>query len=147
MKFMDYITLNNGVQMPQEGYGVFQITDPDECRRCVTDALACGYRLIDTASAYMNEEGVGAAIKASGIPREEIFVTTKLWVQDASFDGAKRAVEASLKKLGLDYLDLYLIHHPDEAQFKKGLCLIRNTICRHGLSYCLALFIQNDFWI
>ena len=74
MKFMDYITLNNGVQMPQEGYGVFRITD----------ALACGYRLIDTASAYMNEEGVGAAIKASGIPREEIFVTTKLWVQDAS---------------------------------------------------------------
>ena len=84
MKYMDYITLNNGVQMPQEGYGVFQITDPDECRRCVTDALACGYRLIDTASAYMNEEGGGAAIKASGIPREEIFVTTKLWVQDAS---------------------------------------------------------------
>ncbi len=89
---MDYITLNNGVQMPQEGYGVFQITDPDECRRCVTDALTCGYRLIDTAFAYMNEEGGGTAIKASGIPREEIFVTTKLWVQDASFDGAKRAV-------------------------------------------------------
>ncbi|MBO5146435.1 MAG: aldo/keto reductase [Lachnospiraceae bacterium] len=108
---MEYMTLDNGVTMPQEGYGVFQIP-PDECERCVTDALSVGYRLIDTASAYGNEEGVGAAVRKSGIPREELFITTKLWVQDTSYEGAKRAAEASMKRLGLDYLDLYLIHQP-----------------------------------
>ena len=108
---MEYITLDNGVRMPQEGYGVFQIP-PEECERCVSDALSVGYRLIDTASAYGNEEGVGAAVRKSGISREELFITTKLWVQDAGYEGAKRAVEASMKRLGLDYLDLYLIHQP-----------------------------------
>lgn len=108
---MEYITLDNGVRMPQEGYGVFQIP-PEECERCVTDALSVGYRLIDTAASYGNEEGVGTAVRKSGIPREELFITTKLWVQDASYEGAKRAAGASMKRLGLDYLDLYLIHQP-----------------------------------
>ena len=108
---MNMIKLNNGVEMPQEGYGVFQVPAED-CERCVTDALSVGYRLIDTAAAYVNEEGVGAAIRKSGIPREELFITTKLWVQDASYEGAKRAFQTSLDKLGLGYLDLYLIHQP-----------------------------------
>lgn len=96
---MEYITLDNGVRMPQEGYGVFQIP-PEECERCVGDALSAGYRLIDTASAYGNEEGVGAAVRKSGIPREELFITTKLWVQDTSYEGAKKAAAASMKRLG-----------------------------------------------
>lgn len=108
---MEYITLDNGVKMPQEGYGVFQLP-PEECQRCVSDALSVGYRLIDTASAYGNEEGIGAAIRTSGIPREELFITTKLWVQDTSYEWAKKAAEASMKRLGVDYLDLYLIHQP-----------------------------------
>lgn len=98
--------------MPLEGYGVFQITDPAECEKVVLEAIATGYRLIDTAAAYMNEEGVGRAIKACGVPREELFVTSKLWVQDASYEGAKQAIQTSLNNLGLDYIDLYLIHQP-----------------------------------
>ena len=109
---MDYVTLNNGVKMPLEGYGVFQVTDPAECEKVVLEAISAGYRLIDTAAAYMNEEGVGRAIKACGVPREELFITSKLWVQDASYEGAKQAIQTSLDKLGLDYLDLYLIHQP-----------------------------------
>ena len=108
---MNTVKLNNGVEMPQEGYGVFQVP-AEECERCVSDALSVGYRLIDTAAAYVNEEGVGAAIQKSGIPREELFITTKLWVQDTSYAGAKQAFQTSLDKLGLDYLDLYLIHQP-----------------------------------
>lgn len=108
---MNYITLNNGVEMPQEGYGVFQIP-PEKCERCVSEALSLGYRLIDTASSYQNEEAVGAAVRKSGIPRKELFITTKLWVQDSGYEGTKKAVESSLKKLGLNYLDLYLIHQP-----------------------------------
>ncbi len=108
---MQLIKLNNDLEMPVEGYGVFQVT-PEETERCVLDALAAGYRSIDTAAAYMNEEAVGAALKKSGIPREELFITTKLWVQDQGYDSAKQAVETSLEKLGLDYLDLYLIHQP-----------------------------------
>lgn len=108
---MEYITLNNGVTMPKEGYGVFQIP-PEECERCVSDALSVGYRLIDTASSYGNEKGVGDAVRKSGIPREELFITTKLWVQDTSYEGAKKAAMDSMKRLGLDYLDLYLIHQP-----------------------------------
>lgn len=108
---MEYITLENGVKMPQEGYGVFQIP-PEECERCVSDALSVGYRLVDTASAYGNEESVGAAVRKSGIPREELFITTKLWVQDTNYEETKRAAEASMKRLGVDYLDLYLIHQP-----------------------------------
>lgn len=109
---MENITLNNGIKMPLEGFGVFQVSDSKECEQAVLDAISSGYRLIDTAAAYMNEEAVGNALKKCGVPRSELFITTKLWVQDASYDGAKRAFEASLKKLGLDYLDLYLIHQP-----------------------------------
>ena len=109
---MDYITLNNGVRMPQLGFGVYQIPDAAECQRAVEDALSVGYRLLDTAASYGNEEAVGAAIRASGLPRDEVFVTTKLWMSDVSYEGAKRGFDASLKRLGLDYVDLYLIHQP-----------------------------------
>jgi diketogulonate reductase-like aldo/keto reductase len=106
------VTLNNGVKMPILGFGVFQVPDPAECERSVRDAIDVGYRLLDTAASYGNEEAVGAAIKNHGIDRSELFVTTKLWVQDASYEGAKAAFERSINKLGLDYLDLYLIHQP-----------------------------------
>lgn len=109
---MDFVTLNNGIKMPLEGFGVFQIPDADICEQAVTDAIKSGYRLIDTAAAYMNEEAVGRAIAKSGVPREELFIVTKLWVQDAGYEKAKKAFNTSLEKLGLDYLDLYLIHQP-----------------------------------
>ena len=109
---MDYTVLNNGVKMPMEGFGVFQVPDPKQCEQAVLDAISTGYRLIDTAAAYGNEEAVGAAIKKSGARREDLFITTKLWVSDASCDKAKQAFETSLKKLSLEYLDLYLIHQP-----------------------------------
>lgn len=109
---MDYVVLNNGVKMPQLGFGVFQVMDPAVCEQAVMDAISCGYRLIDTAAAYFNEEAVGVAIRKCGVPREELFITTKLWVQDASYESAKAAVETSLQKLGLDYIDLYLVHQP-----------------------------------
>lgn len=109
---MDFVTLNNGVKMPLEGFGVFQVPDPSQCEQAVLDAIATGYRLIDTAAAYMNEQAVGTAIKKCGVPREELFITTKLWVQDASYEGAKKAIETSLNNLGVNYIDLYLIHQP-----------------------------------
>jgi 2,5-diketo-D-gluconate reductase A len=109
---MEYTTLNNGVQMPLLGFGVYQIPDPQECEASVLAALRAGYRLLDTAAAYGNEEAVGRAIRQSGVPREELFITTKLWVQDAGYEPTKAAFAKSLQKLGLDYLDLYLIHQP-----------------------------------
>jgi len=109
---MQKVKLNNGVEMPVLGFGVFQVTDLAECERSVLDAIRTGYRLIDTASSYMNEEAVGRAIKKSGVPREELFITTKLWIQSEGYEGTKKAFETSLKKLQLDYLDLYLIHQP-----------------------------------
>lgn len=109
---MQKITLNNGVEMPMEGFGVFQVADKTQCKTAVLQALDAGYRLIDTAAAYMNEEAVGDAIRESGIPRKELFITTKLWIQDAGYENAKKAFQTSLNKLGLDYLDLYLIHQP-----------------------------------
>ncbi|WP_231463855.1 aldo/keto reductase [Pedobacter sp. Leaf132] len=109
---METVTLNNGLEMPILGFGVFQVTDLKECERSVIDAIESGYRLLDTAESYMNEEAVGKAIKASGIDREELFVTTKLWINSNGYQGAKTAFENSLKKLKLDYLDLYLIHQP-----------------------------------
>lgn len=109
---MEYVTLNNGVKMPLEGFGVFQVPDPAQCEQAVLDAIESGYRLIDTAAAYMNEKAVGEGIKKCGVPREELFITTKLWVQDATYEGAKKAIQTSLDNLGLDYLDLYLIHQP-----------------------------------
>lgn len=108
---MQQVKLNNGIEMPIEGYGVFQI-DPEETERCVLEALAAGYRSLDTAATYGNEEGVGKAIKKSGVAREDIFLTSKLWVADQGYEKAKKAFEKTLEKLGTDYLDLYLIHQP-----------------------------------
>ncbi|MDG0814148.1 aldo/keto reductase [Cohnella rhizosphaerae] len=109
---MQTVTLNNGVKMPIIGFGVYQIPDAEQCENAVYEALIAGYRLIDTAAGYLNEEAVGRAIKRSGVPREALFVTTKLWIQDAGYESAKLAFAKSLKKLQLDYLDLYLIHQP-----------------------------------
>ena len=108
---MEYVTLNNGVKMPKLGYGVYQ-TPPEETKRCVTEALEVGYRSIDTAQAYYNEEGVGEAVIGSGIPREEIFLTTKIWITNAGYEKAKASIEESLRKLQTDYVDLLLIHQP-----------------------------------
>lgn len=109
---MQKIVLNNGVEMPILGFGVYQVTDAEECERSVLEAIRTGYRLIDTASSYLNEEAVGKALRKSGVPREELFVTTKLWVQDTGYESTKRAFERSLARLQLEYLDLYLIHQP-----------------------------------
>ncbi len=109
---MEYTILNNGVKMPMEGFGVFQVRDTAVCQQAVRDAIDVGYRLIDTAASYGNEEAVGAAIRDCGVAREDLFITTKLWVADSSYDGAKRAFEDSCRKLGLEYLDLYLLHQP-----------------------------------
>ena len=108
---METYKLNNGVEMPKIGFGTFQIP-PEDTERCVTEALKSGYRCIDTAAAYYNEEGVGKAIKASGIDRKDLFIITKLWIQDQGYENAKKGFETSLKKLQLDYIDLYLIHQP-----------------------------------
>ena len=109
---MQEVTLNNGVKMPIVGFGVFQIADAKDCERCVVDAIETGYRLIDTAASYMNEEAVGNGLRASGVDRKELFVTSKLWVQDAGYERARLAIDKSLRRLRLDYLDLYLIHQP-----------------------------------
>jgi 2,5-diketo-D-gluconate reductase A len=109
---MNHVTLNNGVKMPMEGFGVFQVTDSEVCKRSVLDAIESGYRLIDTAAAYMNEGAVGAAVRETDVPREELFITSKLWVQDANYESAKKAIQTSLDNLGLEYMDLYLLHQP-----------------------------------
>lgn len=109
---METVKLNNGVKMPILGFGVYQIDDATSCEKAVLNAFETGYRLIDTAAAYLNEEAVGRAISKSLLPREEIFITTKLWIQDSGYDSAKKAFERSIKRLGVDYLDLYLIHQP-----------------------------------
>lgn len=126
---MNTVTLNNGVVMPQIGYGVYQVS-PAECERCVSDALKVGYRMIDTAQAYHNEEGVGAAVKKSGIARDELFLVSKVWISNYGFDKAKASIDESLRKLGTDYIDLMLLHQPFcdrygayralEAAYKEG---------------------------
>lgn len=108
---MNTVTLNNGVIMPQVGYGVYQVS-PAECERCVSDALSVGYRMIDTAQAYHNEEGVGAAVKNSGIARAELFLVSKIWISNYGYEKAKRSIDESLRKLGIDYIDLMLLHQP-----------------------------------
>ena len=108
---MEYVTLNNGVEMPILGYGVYQVT-PEECERCVLDAISVGYRSIDTAQTYANEEGVGSAIVKCGVPRQELFITTKVWVSNAGYEAAKASIDESLKKLRTTYIDLLLIHQP-----------------------------------
>lgn len=112
MKAIPKVVLNNGVEMPQLGFGVFQISDPNECERAVLSALENGYRLIDTAASYGNEEAVGRAIRQSGVPREEIFLVTKLWISDAAEERTREGFERSLQRLGVDYVDAYLIHQP-----------------------------------
>ncbi|KRK65150.1 2,5-diketo-D-gluconate reductase [Companilactobacillus tucceti DSM 20183] len=109
---MDTVKLNNGIKMPQLGFGFFQVTDLEQCEQAVVDAIASGYRLIDTAAAYQNESAVGRAIKRSGVDRKELFITSKLWVSDANYERAKKGIETSLNNLGVDYLDLYLLHQP-----------------------------------
>ncbi|ENM1018357.1 aldo/keto reductase [Klebsiella variicola] len=109
---MKFTTLNNGIQMPMLGFGVYQMSDLKECQAAVLGALETGYRMVDTAAAYENEVAVGAAIRESGLPRQELFITTKLWVQDAGYEKARSAFMRSLERLELDYLDLYLIHQP-----------------------------------
>lgn len=109
---MKDVMLNNGIKMPIAGFGVFQIPDLEECERVVLDAIEVGYRLIDTAQAYGNEEAVGRAIQKTSVPREELFITTKVWISNAGYEKAKRSIEESLKKMQLDYLDLVLIHQP-----------------------------------
>ena len=109
---MEYITLNNGVKMPKVGFGVYQVTDQNECHQAVLDAIDVGYRLIDTAQAYGNEEAVGEAIKMSGGDRKDLFITTKVWISNYGYEKAKMSVEESLKKMQLDYLDLVLLHQP-----------------------------------
>lgn len=126
---MKTVTLNNGVVMPQIGYGVYQVT-PEECERCVTDALSVGYRMVDTAQVYHNEEGVGAAVKKSGIPRDELFLVSKVWISNYGYEKAKASIDESLRKLGTDYIDLMLLHQPFcdrygayralEAAYKEG---------------------------
>ena len=108
---METVKLNNGIEMPILGYGVYQVT-PEECERCVSDAIRVGYRSIDTAQAYYNEEGVGHAIRKSGVPREELFITTKVWISNAGEKKAKASIDESLRKLQSDYVDLLLIHQP-----------------------------------
>lgn len=108
---METVKLNNGIEMPILGYGVYQVT-PEECERCVMDAISVGYRSIDTAQAYYNEEGVGNAISKCGVPREELFITTKVWISNAGYDKAKASIDESLRKLQTDYIDLLLIHQP-----------------------------------
>ncbi len=124
---MQTVKLNNDIEMPLLGFGVFQMTDAAECERAVLDALETGYRLIDTAASYQNESQVGNALKQSEIPREELFITTKLWLEGASYEGAKAQFERSLNRLQLDYVDLYLIHQPYGNE-----CLFLSSKSCHG---------------
>ena len=124
------VTLNNGMEMPRIGYGVFRMKNPEECEEAVVQAIQSGYRLIDTAAAYENEEAVGRAIRRCGVPREELFITTKLWITDTSYEGAKRGFARSMERLGLDYVDLYLIHQPYNDYY--GAWRALEELCAEG---------------
>lgn len=134
---MQNVRLNNGVEMPVLGFGVFQIADPRECERSVSDALETGYRLIDTAASYENEQWVGNAIKSSGVPRDKLFITTKLWIADAGYESTKRAFHRSMERLQLDYLDLYLIHQPYGDVF--GSWRAMEELYREGVSKAIGI--------
>ena len=150
---MEYKVLSNGIKMPMVGFGVFQVDDQKVCEQAVLDAIEVGYRSIDTAATYLNEEAVGRAVAASGVKREELFITTKLWVQDHGYDNTKRAFEKSLKKLGLDYLDMYLIHKPYgdyygswramEDLYKEGL-IKAIGVTSFSSERLLDLFLHNE---
>ena len=127
---MEYVTLNNGVGMPVLGFGTYQIKDPAVCEQAVRDAIDVGYRMIDTAASYGNEEAVGRAIQSCGVPRDRLFITTKLWISDTSYQGAMRGFEASMQRLGLDYLDMYLIHQPLGDYY--GAWRAMTELCRAG---------------
>lgn len=127
---MEYVTLNNGVGMPVLGFGTYQIKDPAVCEQAARDAIDVGYRMIDTAASYGNEEAVGRAIQSCGVPRDRLFITTKLWISDTSYQGAMRGFEASMQRLGLDYLDLYLIHQPLGDYY--GAWRAMTELCRAG---------------
>jgi len=140
---MKSVKLNNGIEMPMVGFGVFQVSDEDT-EKAVLEALKAGYRLLDTAAVYGNEAGVGRAIKASGIPREEIFVTTKLWIQrENGYENTKKALEDSLTRLGLDYVDLYLMHQPFgdvHEQWRAMEDLYKGVVCGRGRNPTLRLW-------
>ena len=150
---MEKVTLNNGIEMPILGFGVFQIPDQAECEQAVYDAIEAGYRLIDTAASYKNEEAVGKAIKRSSIPREELFITTKLWTQDTGYEKTKAAFMWSLEKLQLDYLDLFLIHQPYgdiygswramEELYHEGKVKAIG-VCNFGMDRLIDLIIHNE---
>ncbi len=150
---MEKVELNNGVEMPILGYGVFQIPDIKECKKSVLEAIETGYRLIDTAASYMNEEAVGNAIKKCNVPREELFITTKLWIQSNGYESTKKAFERSLKKLQLDYLDLYLMHQPYgdvfgewramEELYKEGKVRAIG-VCNFHPDRLMDLMVHND---
>lgn len=133
---MQYVKLNNGIEMPILGYGVYQVS-PEECERCVLDAIRVGYRSIDTAQAYFNEEGVGAAIAACGLPREELFITTKVWISNAGYEKAKASIDESLRKLGSDYVDLLLIHQPFNDYY--GTYRAMEEACRAGKARAIGV--------
>jgi len=150
---MQYVTLKNGIKMPQLGFGVFQIPDLKQCETSVNEALEVGYRLFDTATAYQNEEAIGNALKTSSIAREELFITTKLWISDAGYEKTKKAFFTSLKKLELDYLDLYLIHQPFndvygswramEELYKEGL-IKAIGVCNFAPDRLVDLALYNE---
>ena len=133
---MQYVKLNNGVEMPILGYGVYQVT-PDECERCVSEAIKIGYRSIDTAQAYHNEEGVGRAVRKSGIPREEFFITTKVWITNGGYEKAKASIDESLRKLQTSYVDLLLIHQPFNDYY--GTYRAMEEACRAGKTRAIGV--------
>ena len=139
---MQYVTLSNGVKMPILGYGVYQVTK-DECERCVLDALKAGYRSLDTAQSYFNEEEVGSAMKKSGIPREEIFLTSKVWVEHYGYEEARKSVEESLRKLQTDYLDLMLLHQPLFSHFPQENMNMQSTCNRISAASIRFLILIN----